>query len=279
MYKQYLDTAYDIYDDGRCFSHKTNKFMKGTMSGDYLTYNITYNDGKKRRTKAHRMVAQMFVPNPDDLPVVNHKDGNKINNVAENLEWVTIKENTRHAHKMNLVPKNSSYGNKFDGSLEGEEWKIIPDFPIYSISNMGRIVNRQTNRLKKPTLNANGYYYVSLHNKGKEKKIQVHQLVYYTFREKLEEPYVVNHIDGIRTNNCLTNLEKVTRTENNLHAVRTTRNNMQAIPVNQIDIETGEVIYTYSSITEAQKAVGTYGISDVLRGIKESSGGFKWERA
>jgi hypothetical protein len=58
-----------------------------------------------KRVALHRLVAITFIPNPDNLPQVNHIDGNKSNNAASNLEWVSAKDNTLHAIKMRLRHK------------------------------------------------------------------------------------------------------------------------------------------------------------------------------
>lgn len=64
----------------------------------YLLVNLPV-DGKMKRVQTHRVVAKMFIPNPDKLPQVNHIDCDKTNNTVSNLQWCTNKENAHHAIK------------------------------------------------------------------------------------------------------------------------------------------------------------------------------------
>lgn len=65
----------------------------------------------------HRLVAKTFVPNPNNKPQVNHIDGNKLNNNAYNLEWVTCSENHKHAYATNLKEASKAFlGKKWGGS-------------------------------------------------------------------------------------------------------------------------------------------------------------------
>lgn len=110
--KDYPD--YTIYEDGRIYSHKTNKFMKVQIANNgYYSLELT-NDKGHKRIALHRLLAENFIPNPLNLPIINHKDENKLNNALDNLEWCThqynltygtcIKRRVEHTNykKMNL---------------------------------------------------------------------------------------------------------------------------------------------------------------------------------
>ena len=73
----------------------------------YLGLVISHN-GSNETIRIHRAVAQAFIPNSLNLPIINHKDGNKSNNVIANLEWTTYKENTAHAYRNGLA---TNYGS------------------------------------------------------------------------------------------------------------------------------------------------------------------------
>ena len=68
----------------------------------YSNPRLTNAQGKRSTVKAHRLIALTFIPNPENKPFVNHKDGNRLNNKVSNLEWVTNAENIRHAYRVNV---------------------------------------------------------------------------------------------------------------------------------------------------------------------------------
>ncbi len=87
--------------------HTTNK--KGNIAfridrAGYITVRLSLN-GKTHSKYLHRILAEAFIPNPDDKPEINHIDGNKLNNSISNLEFVTHAENMQHAYKMGLIVK------------------------------------------------------------------------------------------------------------------------------------------------------------------------------
>lgn len=94
-----------VGDNGTFYSKRYKKIINGTITGKkgqkYLTVSYRSN-GKVKHYKAHRLVANCFIPNPENKPTVNHKDGNKLNNHKDNLEWCTMLENNVHAIKYGL---------------------------------------------------------------------------------------------------------------------------------------------------------------------------------
>lgn len=100
--------------DRKCISVKKNgdcfyRFLKGKIMGQtiekdfYLRINLTDINKKTNRFASHRLLAIAAIPNPENKPEVNHKDGIKWNNCIDNLEWVTDLENVAHAIENGLI--------------------------------------------------------------------------------------------------------------------------------------------------------------------------------
>ena len=272
---QYKNTNYDIYEDGRCFSHFSNKFLTPQSSNKYPTYNLTIN-GKKKKTYIHRMVAESFLPHDEEHNIVNHKDGNTHNYDISNLEWVTASENSKHACAIGLTPKGDTTINRFIENLPGEEWRNVIGYSQYLISNKGRIMNGFTKHLLKPAKKPSGYLQVSLWQNNKGTSKDVHQIVYQSFNPNEElNGYVINHINGQKSDNSLSNLEKITHQENNLHAVYQIKTNNCAKPVIQID-KNNNIIKEFPSIAMATRETK---ISNISRAIKtgRTAGTYYWK--
>ena len=87
---------YAVTSCGKVWSYKRKKFLKPRDTGKgYLQVDLC-KDGKKKECLIHRLLAEVYIPNPENKPCINHKDENKSNNVLQNLEWVTHKENNNY---------------------------------------------------------------------------------------------------------------------------------------------------------------------------------------
>ncbi len=312
---------YEVSSEGELRNVKRNKVLKGKITLDgYRMFTIRINR-KSYHVQGHRAVAETLLENPDNLPVVNHKDRNRRNNSVENLEWVTISGNVLHSYTSGNRKSNSRAVNQIDktsgkvlrsfesvtkASKEvggdgasiskcakgkrktsaGFVWRFVvekenppEDVPFrifngYNVYANGKI---SKNTIMKTTI-ISGYESVNLSMNGKVKHYFVHRLVAECFIPQIDpKKDKVNHKDGNKFNNDVSNLEWVTHQENMRHAVDILGMNKKAI--SQYDLN-GTFIRTYESMKEAGKAVGSKNntnISPACSGKQKTAYGFRWK--
>jgi len=168
-----------------------------------------------------------------------------------------------------------------------EIWRPIDDYPNYNVSNLGNIKNINTNKVLKINCK-DGYNNISLSQKENRKSFKVHRLVALAFIENPENKSDVNHKDKNKLNNNVSNLEWMTRKENNIHRCKdliiTTNKNK---PIYRIDKNTDEILEKYNSIEDAALWAfnneltknthnGRNSIGNCITGLSKISYGFKW---
>ena len=122
------DPDYGVSSDGRVCSFRKKKVLTPKRNWDgYLRVQL-WHRCQCRYVSIHRLVAETYIPNPMNLPFVNHKDGDKSNNSVENLEWCTQRENIQHAWETGLSKSHLNKGGKRVRQLtkDGEEIAVFP---------------------------------------------------------------------------------------------------------------------------------------------------------
>jgi hypothetical protein len=101
-----FEGLYQISNYGRVYSVKSGKFLKAQKhTNDYRQVNL-HKDAKQKTYTIHRLVAQAFIPNPSNLPQINHKDENPSNNHVSNLEWCSASYNNNYGSRTErAIPK------------------------------------------------------------------------------------------------------------------------------------------------------------------------------
>jgi hypothetical protein len=170
-----------------------------------------------------------------------------------------------------------------------EIWKEVDGFDNYEVSNQGNVRNIKTGRILKPGLDNYGYQLVVLSSNKKTHTKKVHRLVLLSFARNTENKATVNHINGIKTDNRIENLEWSTNSENCLHAFselnRTPsramlgkfgKNHNNSKPI--IQYKDGIEVGRYEGQMDAFRKTGISfkHISEACHGKIKSSGGFQW---
>ena len=317
--------GYTISSHGSVRNEKTGRILQTSKTDGYERLNLC-----RKSVAIHRLVAFAWLPPPlEGQNVINHRDGNPLNNDFENLEWCTQGDNVKHAYESGLIQRKTRPGRKIksvdadgnaihyltikeasralkvsyssihkaldqplrsckgfrwqtiednpDPNLE-EEWKELREYeehvfdPPYAISSFGRIKG-QFNLLLHPSANKRGYLQTALSPTiGPMKSIYVHRLVASAFLGPQPNPdYIVDHIDGNKSNNAASNLCWLTKKENTTKAI--------GIAIEQRTLE-GILVAEFPSIAQAARTAEVP-LSSLHQAIAKavSYKGFIWSRA
>lgn len=120
-----INDDYLISSSGKVYSLKTKKVLSLNKVGKHRSYYKIdlYSNSERKPKLVHRLVAETFIPNPNNLPEVNHKDGNGLNDNVENLEWCDRKYNNEYSNLQEELT-NKKKKKVYQYTLDGELVKI-----------------------------------------------------------------------------------------------------------------------------------------------------------
>lgn len=227
------------------------------------------------------------------------RQGKKVNQIDSNntviKTWNTMRDakddgfdsqGIRKSCRKGCLYKNFYWEFTDKQNLTNEKWvsskKAFPEYEEVDVSSHGRI--RRTDGLSFAGYKRGQYMSVKMRTLKDKKYIaeQMHRVILSCFQSRRDD-MVVNHIDGNSLNNCLTNLEFVTQSQNALHAQKTgltpKNKNYRRVRVKQISLA-GDFIAEFNSVREASAKTKTSEttISSVINGKGLTAGGFKWEK-
>lgn len=237
-------TNFWIDTSGRIYNSRTNTWYKGAINKGYLFYNL-YFKGTQYTLYAHKLVAEYFIPNPNNYTYVHHIDGNKLNNNVINLEWVDEKQHSQ-IHGKAYIREPIRIDNK------ELDYQNIASFrnSYYYASKDGKIynMNKKTEMRQEKTGN---YRRVQCYGSLGGKHYSVHKIVWECFNGPIPKGYEINHIDGDPSNNALSNLELV------IHQDNCRKANHKNIKIYSENIDTHEKISYSSQNMACQAAFGS----------------------
>jgi hypothetical protein len=256
------------------------KKMKHSIShSGYPVIGFLIEGRKKQKTyRAHRIIATTFLPNPNNLPVVDHIDGNLNNFSLSNLRWSSYSDNSKNINNKHPQIKI----NFSEKELSEQIWKPLTFFEgcritNVEISNLGILKykdSRKISKIKHPSGKQGSYPLYKFRKIKKGSKVcVVHKLVWLSFNGNYDQSLVINHKDGNKENCRLENLEIVTQSENLKHAFQSGLMNPNRVFLNQSMVnEIFEDFYkNHMSSVDIRKKYrkGSKEIQDLLSGKNE----------
>lgn len=224
---------YSISTDGVVTKLTTGAILSTWTGANGYKHVDLRKDAQGYKISLHRLLAITFLPNLENKRTVNHIDGNKLNNVLNNLEWATDAENTQHAYDTGLQPYRRNY------SLE-EYMEMLEDFFLgESITSISKRVDQSLTQL-------------SLH-----------------LREAATASSV---LDRYTTELARQKAER---------AKRTGASRRNTINLQMLDIDTEEVLKTFTSVSEAKEYLDRKSsgpITNVISGRQKTAYGYKWKK-
>lgn len=237
---------YEASEDGQIRKISTQRIVKQSQNkvNHYMYASLSWRDEdgalKRKNCLVHRIIATTFLPNPDGLPQVNHKDSNRVNNNISNLEWINVSDNLKHSfrdgRRFEACSRNASKNFK--------EWHEKTKKPIIQKTLDGDIVEIFSS--VREAANKTKITYTNIGFAANGKRLTAGGYKWEFVDNKNQEPLV-------RKDKC--------------------------VKVEQLSLD-GNLINIFNSIVDAAKATGCSerGISAVINGRNKTSGGFKWRR-
>ena len=262
---------YSVSNTGCIKNNITNRILKYYIRNGYKSVSLSKNN-RKKTVNIHNIVAEHFLNKPDNYKyVVNHKNENKLDNNATNLEYITYRENTIYS----MTP----YRTRNDRVFNMNDFVDIPNYSNYMASKCGEIYSKNIKRLCCHTILPNKYHKIKLKSDSNiYKDLYIHVIVAMTYLNynPHTNQYVINHIDGNKENNNLDNLQIVTPKENMQHSVIMNNATIFRKSVYYIN-ENGHRI-EYASAKDASYRTNIDN-SSILKSCKSDykrAGGIKW---
>lgn len=300
--------TYLISSKGKLKNTKTNRINKGNLIGGYRRYSLII-DGKNKAQYAHILVAQTFLNNYHQKPIVDHRNGKRDDNRIENLRWYTFKENANNIttvkHKKRnkciiMLDKDDMFIRYFNSVDICKNKLYIQDINLEGTTDVKgvKIKLRECKNIKQlkgeiwkdlkvdsTTMKVSNYGRIFVKmwptfgttNSFGYKKIKignstkkVHRLVCWAFTGKNHPTLHIDHIDGNPLNNRSSNLEYVSCQKNNRRA--------HSKSIHKICPVTNEILKTYKSISSAALDIkrSNTSLCRCLKGLTKHCAGFKW---